>query len=126
MENSMVVDVNGLIKRAFGPFHRGDYRILGGGTDGFLERTGRLEAIATPFTMMDPQMGGGVKGLLNNDGSLIVVIEKHRRKAEKYVELYRQRFGKKVRLQTVANFSELFPTHAPVSRTPFPMEIDEV
>lgn len=125
METKMVQEVNGLIKKSFGHFHRGDYHILGGMTDGFLTDAGKLEVIGTEFTMMDPQFGGGVKGILNEDGSTIVVIKKFERKARKYAELYRHRFGKEVQLHTVADFQELFPTIYLLSKTPVPMSIPD-
>jgi hypothetical protein len=67
-------------------------------------------------------LGGGIKGLLNADGSVLVVIKRYEHKARKYAELFNTMFGKAVEVRTVAGFHELFPTQY-FSGTPIPMEL---
>lgn len=129
MKSPVVSEINPLIKSAFGRFHRGDYHILGGGiSGGSLIDAGKLEVIATKCAALgfgDPAMGVGIKALLNESGSVIVVIKKYEAKAKKYAELYREKFGKKVRIETRSGFYDLFPTEGLGSRSPFPMTIPE-
>ncbi|MDO8623842.1 MAG: hypothetical protein Q7R54_00590 [bacterium] len=123
MIDETISAVNILIKKSFGPFHRGDYSILGG-FDGSLVVQEKLEVIATSFTMLDPQFGGGVRGLLNCDGSTIVVIKKFETKARKYAELYRRQFGKETSLRTVPNFENLLLGYYIGSGSPALIPID--
>jgi len=112
-----VQDVNKVIRRSFGLFHRGDYHILGGSTDGTLVLSKELEVIATKWSIFDPSFGGGIKGLLNTDGTVIVVIEKYRKKAEKYARLYKKAFDENVTIREVKDYCELFPSQYCISQS---------
>ncbi len=105
--NVLVQEVNALIRRSFGPFHRGNFNIIGGGVDGALTEGNRLHVIATKITLLDPQFGGGVRGVLSNDGSAITVIRKYERRARVYATLFQEKFGREAEVQTVSHFEEL-------------------
>jgi hypothetical protein len=104
-----IESVNSIIKETFGRFHRGDYLILCGLMDGYLSVENKLGVIATEYTMMDPQYGGGIRGFLNSDGSKIVVIENYRQQGELYTKIYESRFGIPVEMKVVKNFHDLLP-----------------
>lgn len=124
VEATEIERVNSLIRKSFGRFYRGNYRILGGGiSGGELLSMNRLQVIASKATWLgfgDPAMGVGVKGLLSTDGSRIVAIKNSESSARKYADLYRQEFGREVQVEIRADFYELFPTQGSASQTPFP------
>ncbi len=129
MRKAEIVErVNALVQDSFGHYNRGDYHIISGGLSGgtLEKRKDCLEVVASKTWFGDPSMGAGVKGVLNANGSVIAVLKKYEAKAKKYAELYRQEFGRRVKVITKNSFYELFPTEGLGSQTPFPLNVNSL
>lgn len=124
--SEFVKTINTLVTQSFGRFYRGNYKILGGTIDGSLAIADDLLVIAKKFTLLDPQFGGGVAGLLgseeisNPDGSVVVVLKRFEKKAKKYARLYEDAYGKRVDVILADKFDDLFPAIGLLSGSPVP------
>lgn len=104
MDDKEFIDrINGLVRKSFGLLYRGDYNIIRGNIDGFLDEHNSLLFVAKPTLFGDPALGEGVAGLLGSkeiksDGSVMVIRNDKKRLervARRYSQEYENAFGKR-------------------------------